>query len=149
MVWERRHRENTLPKKFVHDRTRSDSKQGHSESRSGVAGAVKEISSSMDLWIVGDFAMVHWPVGAKALGASPKMSITHCISSTQCRQVAVSLRDSSQQPPCDPYALRSVRHVEQDDRRYGRARLGYRQVKGGTPAGALAVPARWLGHFLG
>ena len=48
---------------FVRDRTRSDSKQGHSEGLSGVAGAVREIPTSVDIWIVGDFALVRWAVG--------------------------------------------------------------------------------------
>ena len=60
---------------FVRDQTRSDSKQGLSEGRSGVAGAVREIPTSVDIRIVGDFAIVRWPVGGGALGASPKMSV--------------------------------------------------------------------------
>ena len=40
-----------------------------------MASAVSEIPTSMDKCIVGDFAIVHWPVGGGALGASPKMSV--------------------------------------------------------------------------
>ena len=60
---------------FVRDQTRSDSKQGLSDGQSGVAGAVREIPTSVDIWIVGDFAIVRWPVGGGALGASPTMSV--------------------------------------------------------------------------
>ena len=42
---------------FVRDQTRSDSKQGLSEGRSGVAGAVREIPRSVDVCIVGDFTI--------------------------------------------------------------------------------------------
>ena len=60
---------------FVRDRTLSDSKHFLSEGRSGVAGAVREIPTSVDIWIVGDFATFRWPVGGGALGASPKMLV--------------------------------------------------------------------------
>ena len=45
--------------------------------------------------------------------------------STQHGQVAVSYRDGSEQPRHEPGALKSVLHVEQVDRRSGRARLEY------------------------
>ena len=43
----------------------------------GVASAVREIPTSMDIWtrIAGGFAVIHLPVGCWALGASPKMLV--------------------------------------------------------------------------